>query len=273
MKSRIIVIGVILFILCSLAPPQARGEVNEAESISLFSGHRKISEKDYLVTSIPWGTEIIKKVVLDMEISIRGDGEVDLYITDTENYNSFRRTGEFNAIWSKKTDDFDGTIELTQKKRYYFIVDNSFRGDLSELKSDAYVPSSIEAEIEVTAELFPDVDGDGYYLWEDEFPGDPKEWNDTDGDGIGDNSDMFPNDPDIWDDSDGDGVADKYDDHPHNPLKTKESELLGLECGMFSIPAMITISILMILLIYEKRKKMPSESEVPEKSKEERTKE
>ncbi|MDA9879630.1 gliding motility-associated C-terminal domain-containing protein [Flavobacteriaceae bacterium] len=48
-----------------------------------------------------------------------------------------------------------------------------------------------------------DIDGDGYFDYEDAFPSDPNEYLDTDGDGIGDNTDT---------DDDGDGWSDEIED-------------------------------------------------------------
>ena len=43
-----------------------------------------------------------------------------------------------------------------------------------------------------------DIDGDGYYNNEDDFPNDVNEWIDSDKDGYGDNSDEFPNDSSLY---------------------------------------------------------------------------
>ncbi len=270
MEWKITLTAVVILMLVGLAPVEAEGTEYGGERISLFDGTREISENDHIVTSIPWGTEMIKKVVLEIDINSLEGEELDLYIMNNENYSSFKRGEEFNTSLTKTSDDFTDTIKLNERDRYYFILANSSRGDNGGLKKNGNAPESIQIEMKVMAELFIDIDGDGHYLRNDRFPRNAKEWNDTDGDGIGDNSDMFPKDPNIWKDTDEDGVADKYDDHPDNALKSKESELLGLECGMFSIPAIIITGILMILLIYEKRKKMPSEPKIPEKSKEEK---
>ena len=47
-----------------------------------------------------------------------------------------------------------------------------------------------------------DIDGDGFFDYQDAFPNDPTEWLDTDNDGIGNNIDI---------DDDGDGISDEYE--------------------------------------------------------------
>ncbi|MDA9262498.1 gliding motility-associated C-terminal domain-containing protein [bacterium] len=64
-----------------------------------------------------------------------------------------------------------------------------------------------------------DIDGDGYFDYEDAFPSDPNEYLDTDGDGIGNNADT---------DDDNDGVLDVEDDLPLDPTETIDTDGDGI---------------------------------------------
>jgi len=103
-----------------------------------------------------------------------------------------------------------------------------------------------------------DSDGDGFFDYQDAFPGDPLEWLDTDGDGVGNNTDpdddedgisdiyenqlgtdpLDPNDtpsdfnangiPDALEDSDGDGYNDDIDLYPLDPTRALDNDGDGI---------------------------------------------
>ncbi|MDA9003231.1 gliding motility-associated C-terminal domain-containing protein [Flavobacteriaceae bacterium] len=73
--------------------------------------------------------------------------------------------------------------------------DDANYNNLSALDTNDFTITLVDNEI--------DIDGDGYFDYEDAFPSDPNEYLDTDGDGIGDNTDT---------DDDGDGWSDEIED-------------------------------------------------------------
>ncbi len=253
LKSTVVIVLMITTISLVHVPLQTEASPDSGERTALLKGTRKVWSDDYLMMSIPWGSRTVKRVVINLNVTVQEREEVDLYIVDQDNYTAFRHKKDFDPIWENSSTLFRESVQLRQRGSYYLVIDNSFTDNVTSEDMTVYM--------DVTADLYIDLDGDGHYYQEDDFPGDPNEWKDSDGDGIGDNSDAFPDDPDIFQDSDGDGVADKYDAYPHDPVESKESALFGIRCGMFSIPSGFTIATLMVILIYEKRKGVRRETE------------
>ena len=79
---------------------------------------------------------------------------------------------------------------------YQLITANTTSNDTSYngLVVDDVTLTNVDDEI--------DIDGDGFFDYQDAFPNDPTEWLDTDNDGIGNNIDI---------DDDGDGISDEYE--------------------------------------------------------------
>jgi parallel beta-helix repeat protein len=141
-------------------------------------------------------------------------------------------TGEFDEIYTTDTEGEVNWILLTQYQQNHTTkvdVPYNITAYSTTLRNYTPIEITLDTETDITIIAFSDLDGDGIFDVDDDFPNDSTQWSDSDGDGYGDNPsgndpDVFPEDPDEWADSDGDEVGDNSDDFPDDPAASSDSD-------------------------------------------------
>ncbi len=170
-----------------------------------------------------------------------------------------------SSILAVGGDDTDGVVSLWDVDSWSWIsnlsigscnvlgLDFSADGDLlgagicedarvwiSDADSDGYRDSRDDCPIiwgnsTIGLNGCPDLDGDGWPDFMDDFPDDPSEWIDSDSDGVGNNADQCPTEAGSstqdrvgCPDQDGDGWSDQGDRFPSDPNEWADSDADGI---------------------------------------------
>jgi WD40 repeat protein len=206
----------------------------------------------------------------DVKNTDTGDGVTNADIaTKLLDDNNEQYENVIHIVFSSSIGTFTLDITAPSEEGYYTI--------LTQVNQNGAIPEDDFTDNNASITINVD-DGDGYFGSDDEFPGDPNQWNDSDGDGYGDNpgyenSDEFPNDTKEWLDSDGDGHGDNSDAFPDDPEKWEDSDdddigdgsgsFLDLQNNLLYIFLAIVI-VVIVILVFLLTKKGKGLQEIPE---------
>ncbi len=140
---------------------------------------RTIGDDNYLSKEIVF-TEG-EKLHISLEVDVIDGPNVDIYVMDEMNFNDFKYDNPYNYISKlsrEGTSYWQAEGNISQHDTYYFVIDNTDRGEAS---PPWHVDRSVTVDYQFEEDIWYDSDNDGHYDRNDAYPDDPDRWEESSG--------------------------------------------------------------------------------------------